>query len=176
LSRVIGFIKMSIRFTHEHAYFFSATLRLNIGNICRLLTSNSHQEGASQIIYMRHRAGRVQKVLHHATFAATALKPSRISVAGKQCPDVKMTVFWDTAHCSLVELDRRFRCSYCLQHQDDDHSDDGGSMHIWNVGVLWNYKALYSRKLSSLYSPQWKPEISQCTDLIPGDENSFSGL
>jgi hypothetical protein len=33
---------------------------------------------------------------------------------------VKMTAFWDTAPCSLVEVDRRFRRAYCLEHQVDE--------------------------------------------------------
>jgi hypothetical protein len=31
----------------------------------------------------------------------------------------KMTVFWDVAPCSLVEIDRRFTGAYCLHHQGD---------------------------------------------------------
>jgi hypothetical protein len=27
--------------------------------------------------------------------------------------------FWDTAQCSIVEVDRRFRGAYCLHYQDD---------------------------------------------------------
>jgi hypothetical protein len=30
---------------------------------------------------------------------------------------MKMTVFWDAAPCSLVEIFRRFRGTYCLKHQ-----------------------------------------------------------
>jgi hypothetical protein len=30
-----------------------------------------------------------------------------------------MTVFWDVASCSLVEVYRRFRGTCCLQHQGD---------------------------------------------------------
>jgi hypothetical protein len=33
--------------------------------------------------------------------------------------NLKMTAFWDIAPCSLVEVDRRFRCAYCLHHQGD---------------------------------------------------------
>jgi hypothetical protein len=31
--------------------------------------------------------------------------------------NVKIAVFWDMAHCSLVETDRYFRGDYCLYHQ-----------------------------------------------------------
>jgi hypothetical protein len=34
---------------------------------------------------------------------------------------VKFTVFFDVAPCSRVEVDRLFRGSYCLHHQDDDY-------------------------------------------------------
>jgi hypothetical protein len=30
---------------------------------------------------------------------------------------MKMTLFWDVAKCSLVEIDRRFRDAYCLLYQ-----------------------------------------------------------
>jgi hypothetical protein len=31
--------------------------------------------------------------------------------------NMKMTVFWDVAQCSLVEVYRRFRGACCLHHQ-----------------------------------------------------------
>jgi hypothetical protein len=36
---------------------------------------------------------------------------------------IKVTVFWVVAPCSLVEVNRRFRGTCCLHHQDPD---DGG--------------------------------------------------
>jgi hypothetical protein len=33
---------------------------------------------------------------------------------------IKMTVFWNTAPCSLVEVYRRFWGAYCLHHQSDE--------------------------------------------------------
>jgi hypothetical protein len=33
---------------------------------------------------------------------------------------MKMTVFWDVAQCSLVKVNRRFRGTRCLHHQDDE--------------------------------------------------------
>jgi hypothetical protein len=31
---------------------------------------------------------------------------------------MKMTLFWDVAPCSLVEIDRHFGGTYCLHHQE----------------------------------------------------------
>jgi hypothetical protein len=46
---------------------------------------------------------------------------------------MKMTAFWDTPPCSLVEVDRHFSGAYCLNHL----GDDGGSItHLRNVGLL----------------------------------------
>jgi hypothetical protein len=36
--------------------------------------------------------------------------------------NTNMTVFWDVALCSLVEINRRFRDAYCLHHQGDEAS------------------------------------------------------
>jgi 5-methylcytosine-specific restriction endonuclease McrA len=48
-----------------------------------------------------------------------------------------MTIFWDVAPRSLVEVDQSFRGAYCLYHQvDHRHSDDGGSKHLWNADEL----------------------------------------
>jgi hypothetical protein len=43
---------------------------------------------------------------------------------------MKMTVFWDIAPCSLVEINLYFRGTYCLHHQSDHRPDDGGSKHL----------------------------------------------
>jgi hypothetical protein len=51
----------------------------------------------------------------------------------------KIKAFLEIVPYSLVEADRRFRGSYCLD-QGDDRSDDG------------DYTVLYPRKLSSSYS------------------------
>jgi hypothetical protein len=81
-----------------------------------------------------------------------------ISAECKAAFDFKMTVFWDIAPCNLVEVDRRFRGAYWLHHH---LPDDGGSTHLWNVGLLLDYTALYPRRLSSLYPLPWEPEIAQ---------------
>jgi hypothetical protein len=45
----------------------------------------------------------------------------------------EMTVFWDVALYSLVEIDWCFKGAYCLHREDDVCHDDGGSKHLWNV-------------------------------------------
>jgi hypothetical protein len=40
---------------------------------------------------------------------------------------MKMTVFWDVAPCSLVEVYLRFRGAYCFRHH---RPDDGDSKHL----------------------------------------------
>jgi hypothetical protein len=71
---------------------------------------------------------------------------------------MKTTAFMNIAPFSLVEVDQRFRNVYCLHHGHDD----GGSTHLWNVGLLQlDYTALYPWRLWSLYSPPWEPELSQ---------------
>jgi hypothetical protein len=41
----------------------------------------------------------------------------------------KMCVFWHVAPCCLVETDRRFRGTYCIHDDDDDHVD-GVRLHL----------------------------------------------
>jgi hypothetical protein len=43
---------------------------------------------------------------------------------------MKMTVFWNVAPCSLVEIGSRFKGAYCLHYQGLDFPDDGGSNHL----------------------------------------------
>jgi hypothetical protein len=40
---------------------------------------------------------------------------------------LKFRVFWDVAPCSYVEVDRRFRGTYCIHHLGDD---DRGSRNL----------------------------------------------
>jgi hypothetical protein len=41
-----------------------------------------------------------------------------------------------------------------------DHPNDGGSKHLKHRSDPRDYAALYPKKLSSLYSPPWEPEMS----------------
>jgi hypothetical protein len=40
---------------------------------------------------------------------------------------LKMTAFWDTAPCNLVDVDRRFRGTFCLHHRPDDEVRTSGT-------------------------------------------------
>jgi hypothetical protein len=63
------------------------------------------------------------------------------------------------ALCSLVEIDRRFRGTYCL-HYPGDRPEVGGRTHLWNVGLhLRVHTAVYPKSLSSSYSPSWELEL-----------------
>lgn len=43
--------------------------------------------------------------------------------------------FCDALQCSLVDMDRHFRGSYCLHFWRDERSpDDVGNKFLWNVG------------------------------------------
>jgi hypothetical protein len=50
-----------------------------------------------------------------------------------------MAVFWVVAPCSLVEVYRRFRGACCLNHQSDDHPDDGSATTKKTVSNLQKY-------------------------------------
>jgi hypothetical protein len=67
-----------------------------------------------------------------------------------------------------VEVNRGFRGAYCL-HYRSRRPDDGGSKHVWNIGLLLaGCITQYLRRLSSSYSPLWEHEISKramCTKL-----------
>jgi hypothetical protein len=66
---------------------------------------------------------------------------------------MKMTVFWDVALCSLVEINWCFKGAYCPH--------DGGSKNLWNVSqFLPNYTLQHLRRKSSSYSLLWEPETS----------------
>jgi hypothetical protein len=45
---------------------------------------------------------------------------------------MEMAVLYDVVPCNLVEIDRRFRGTYCLHHHDDEahRSYDGGSKYL----------------------------------------------
>jgi hypothetical protein len=66
-------------------------------------------------------------------------------------PDCHPFPYWSGQDFTLSNWSLYFQLSFCmlLTH----HPDDGGSIHLWNVGLLlWNYMSLQPRKLSSTYS------------------------
>jgi hypothetical protein len=68
----------------------------------------------------------------------------RVSFQVLTAASMKMTLFWDVAPCSLVEIYRRFRRAYCPRNLPDDR----GSKHFWNVGqFLRDYAAQHPRSL-----------------------------
>jgi hypothetical protein len=52
------------------------------------------------------------------TFLLDILVPVRLQVL--TAASMKMIALWDTAPCSLIEVDRGFWDEYRLNHQDDD--------------------------------------------------------
>jgi hypothetical protein len=68
---------------------------------------------------------------------------------------MKMTVFWNIAPCSLVEIDWSFTGVYCLLHSGR------GSKHLWNVGQLPEYTAQYSRRPSTILHSIYERRISR---------------
>jgi hypothetical protein len=72
---------------------------------------------------------------------------------------LKMTVFWDAAPCSLVEVNSSFRGAYWPHHRPDV----GGSKNLWNVGhFLPDCTVQHPRRQSSSCSSPWDRD---CTAL-----------
>jgi hypothetical protein len=57
-----------------------------------------------------------------------------VNIWGFHGDEYKISIFWDVAQYSLVDVDRHFRGAYCLHHQGDElhHPDDGGIKILWN--------------------------------------------
>jgi hypothetical protein len=60
---------------------------------------------------------------------------------------LKMTAFCNTAPRSLVQVNRRLRRAYCL-----NHGYDGGSTHLWNVVLLQRDVTAYNLGSCHLYT------------------------
>jgi hypothetical protein len=54
-------------------------------------------------------------------------------------------VFWDVLPCKII-VDRRFRGTCYLHHQEWVILDDGGSTDLWNVGRQLFYTAVLPRR------------------------------
>jgi hypothetical protein len=79
---------------------------------------------------------------------------------------IKMRTFWDIAPYNFVGVEGRFRGAYCLHHY---HPDYRGSTHLWNVGLLRKYVALYPqrRSSSSLFCSPEPPLVTVVCRLNP---------
>jgi hypothetical protein len=88
---------------------------------------------------------------------------------------MKITVFWDVASCSLVEIDRRFIDAYCHLNQGHDHPDDGGIKNLWNVGQFLphNMTQRLKRQPYSYSSPCEPEESPRCVVLSDRQELDF---
>jgi hypothetical protein len=51
----------------------------------------------------------------------------------------RMTVFWDVAPCSLIEIEWYFRDACCLYHKGDE----------WNLTKITQYSVFYTCKVRS---------------------------
>jgi hypothetical protein len=111
----------------------------------------------------------------HATWPASVLHLIiTLRIIGKQ---YKLLWFWRWAPSGIA--------SRVVSLEKPDVSElQGGSPHLWNVGLLQqDYTALYPIRSLSSYSPPWKPEISHirllsmyfspaCSHLFPISFNS----
>jgi hypothetical protein len=72
----------------------------------------------------------------------------------------KMTIFWDYASCTLVEIYQCFRGAHCLSYEGDC-TDDGGSKLLWNISkLLPHYMVQQSRWQPLPHILLWEPDIS----------------
>lgn len=59
----------------------------------------------------------------------------------------KVTVSWNVAPCTLVEIYRLLRSAYCLHHHGINRHDDGVSKKLWSIcKVLCDYTAPTGQK------------------------------
>jgi hypothetical protein len=105
---------------------------------------------------------------HPKIISKFSISPSRVFNGDQCCWDsifTSWTVYelkFNLMGCSAVQSRWSWstlqRC-ICLHHH---HSDNGGSMLLWNVGQLErDYMTLHPRRLQTSYSPPWEPEISR---------------
>jgi hypothetical protein len=63
----------------------------------------------------------VDQEIHHVLWNTKIHNnPSQVIFQVLTAVSMNMTAFWDTAPCSLVEVDRRFRGAYSLHYQGDE--------------------------------------------------------
>jgi hypothetical protein len=64
---------------------------------------------------------------------------------------MKMTVFWDVAPCSLVEIDRRYRGAYRLLHQGyrgSKHPEDSHLQYMHGCLNSWQFTVVIRNRIS----------------------------
>jgi hypothetical protein len=48
---------------------------------------------------------------------------------------MKMTSFWDTAPCSIIDVDQRFRGVYCIHHQSNEACTFATSIYFNEIAL-----------------------------------------
>jgi hypothetical protein len=76
-------------------------------------------------------------------------KLNRMFLENFTAAQLKMTVFWVAAPCSLVEIDRRFRGAYCLYHQGDEWLSSSSK----RIKFITVFTKLHPKWLVSQFSP-----------------------
>lgn len=93
---------------------------------------------------------------------------------------LRMTVFWDVAMCSLVEVWRRLWgacCLYRIVKVITHHPDGGSSVHLIIVGKRLPDRPLqHTRRQPSSYSPSWEPKRSSGTHFSTALNRKCVGL
>jgi hypothetical protein len=71
---------------------------------------------------------------------------------------MQMAAFWVVSPCSLVEDYWHLKGASCLHHQSNDHPDNGGSKHLWNVSQLRYRMSLTSERPTYEHLHLWTGE------------------
>jgi hypothetical protein len=81
-------------------------------------------------------------------------------------------VFWDVLPCKII-VDRRFRGAYCSEVRTASIiiPDNGGSMHLWNVGRQLFYTAVHPRRqFWTLICSLFNDDLSVTQDYFTSNE------
>jgi hypothetical protein len=79
---------------------------------------------------------------------------------------MKIRAFWDIAPCSLVGVDWRFRCVYCLHHQGNDN---WSFITLMMKAIFTSETSVYSNETTRRYIPE-----SILADVITWNLKKFS--
>jgi hypothetical protein len=106
-------------------------------------------------------------------------KQSGHKISDSHVGNMNTTAFWDTAPCSLIERNRRFRGAYCLHHHQGNDSSryipENSHLQVvfevrykrdWLLGKLTSKKTLYSTELCLIlvrykWLPSWGSSCCQ---------------